>query len=163
MKNDYIVLETENKEWGFWGTAKSALRDKRGMESLWKKTAKIIQKKSGLTPEETQKLMDSRWGRHTADRYVEEIRTNVKTFISIIERNLTKESIINDYRHYVDETAYPDPIPQEYQDFCKELEKLSRKYGIVLQTVGGVRFSTEGFNGYNPDLESGDLIPEWED
>lgn len=157
------ILETENKEWGLWGTARRALRDKRSMESLWKKTAKIIQKNSPLTPEETQKLMDSRWGRHIADRYVEEIRTNVKTFINTIERHLTKERIINDYRYYVDEKAYQDPIPQEYYDFCKELENLSRKYGIVIQAVGGVRPITEDFNGYNPDLDSGDLIPEWED
>ena len=46
---------------------------------------------------------------------------------------------------------------------AKELKKLSLKYGIVIQAVGGVRLSTEKFAGYNPDLDSGDLIPEWED
>ena len=94
---------------------------------------------------------------------MEEISTNVETFIKTADRRLTKERLIEDYRHYVDEHAYPSPIPQKYHDFCKELEKLSRKYGIVIQAVGGVRFSTEDFNGYNPDLDSGDLIPEWKD
>lgn len=107
--------------------------------------------------------MDSRWGRHIADSYMEEIRTNVETFIKIADRRLTKERIIEDYRYYVDETAYQDIIPQKYRDFCKELKALSLKYGIVIQAVGGVRLSTEKFTGYNPDLDSGDLIPEWED
>lgn len=158
-----MILETENKDWGFWGTGKNYLKRKKDITKLWNETAKLIQKNSGLTPEETQKLMDSRWGRHTADSYMEEISTNVETFIKTADRRLTKERLIEDYRHYVDEHAYPNPIPQKYHDFCKELEKLSRKYGIVIQAVGGVRFSTEDFNGYNPDLDSGDLIPEWED
>ena len=157
------ILETENKGWGFWGTAEGYLKHKKDMTRLWNETAKLIQKNSGLTPEETQKLMDSRWGRHIADSYMEEIRTNVETFIKIADRRLTKERIIEDYRYYVDETAYQDIIPQKYRDFCKELKALSLKYGIVIQTVGGVRLSTENFTGYNPDLDSGDLIPEWED
>lgn len=158
-----IILETENKDWGFWGTAKNHLKDKKDITKLWNETAKLIQKNSGLTPEETQKLMDSRWGRHTADGYVEEIKTNIKTFIKTIDRRLTKERLIEDYRHYVDKHAYPTPIPQQYQDFCEELAKLSRKYGIVIQAVGGVRPITKDFNGYNPDLDSGDLMPEWKE
>ena len=50
-----------------------------------------------------------------------------------------------------------------YENFCNELEKLSRKYGIVIQAVGGVIQNTNGFQGYNPDLDSGDLIPEWKE
>lgn len=157
------ILETQNEDWGFWGTAKGYLRHKKDMNKLWKETAQLLQNKSGFTPEETQKLMDSRWGRHTADSYMEEIRTSVETFINIIDRRLTKQRLIEDYRYYVDENAYPTQIPQKYKDFCKELEKLSRKHGIVIQAVGGVRLNTEGFRGYNPDLDSCDLMPEWED
>lgn len=157
------ILETQNKEWGFLGTAKGYLKKKKDMPCLWNETAKLIQNNSGITPEETQKLMDSRWGRHTADSYMEEIGTNIETFIKTIDRRLTKERIIEDFRHYVDKDAYPTPIPQQYQDFCKELAKLSRKHGIVIQAVGGVRLNTEGFKGYNPDLDSGDLMPEWEE
>lgn len=157
------ILKTQNKEWGFWGTGKYYLQHKSDIKKLWDETAKLIQEHSGLTPEETQKLMDSRWGRHTADRYMEEIRTNVETFIKTINHRLTKERIIDDYRYYVDETAYQDLIPQKYRDFCKELETLSLKYGIVIQAVGGVRLNTDDFIGYNPDLDSGDLMPEWKD
>lgn len=133
------------------------------MPNLWNETAKLIQTNSGLTPEETQKLMDSRWGRHTADSYMEEIKTNIETFIKTIDCRLTKQRLIKDYRRYVDEHAYPTPITQEYQDFCKELEKLSHEYGMVIQAVGGIRPMTETFNGYDPDLDSGDLMPEWRD
>lgn len=156
------ILKTQNKEWGFWGTGKYYLQHKSDIKKLWDETAKLIQEHSGLTPEETQKLMDSRWGRHIADRYMEEIRTNVETFIKAIERRFTKEHIIDDYRHYVDETAYQDPIPPQYRDFCEELKKLSFKYGIVIQAVGGVIQNTENFQGYNTDLDSGDLMPIWE-
>ena len=62
------ILETENKGWGFWGPAEGYLKHKKDMTRLWNETAKLIQRNSGLTPEETQKLMDSRWGRHIADR-----------------------------------------------------------------------------------------------
>ena len=48
------ILETENKEWGFWGTAEGYLKHKKDMTRLWNETAKLIQKNSGLTPEETQ-------------------------------------------------------------------------------------------------------------
>lgn len=48
------ILETENKEWGFWGTAKGYLKHKKDMTRLWNETAKLIQRNSGLTPEETQ-------------------------------------------------------------------------------------------------------------
>ncbi len=157
------ILETENKEWGFWGTAKGYLKDKKDMTKLWNETSRLIQKNSGLTPEETQKLMDGRWGRHTADSYIEEIRTNVETFIKTADCRLTKERIIDDYRYYVDETAYQDLIPQKYRDFCKELKALSLKYGIVIQAVNGVIQNTEDFIGYNSDLDSGDLMPEWKD
>ncbi len=41
------VLETTNEGWGFWGTAKGYLKNKRDMTSLWNETAKLIQKKLG--------------------------------------------------------------------------------------------------------------------
>lgn len=93
---------------------------------------------------------------------MEEIRTNVETFIKAIERQFTKEHIIDDYKHYVDETSYQDPILPQYRDFCEELKKLSFKYGIVIQAVGGVIQNTDNFQGYNTDLDSGDLMPIWE-
>lgn len=53
------ILKTQNKEWGFGGTGKYYLQHKSDIKKLWDETAKLIQEHSGLTPEETQKLMDS--------------------------------------------------------------------------------------------------------
>ena len=58
-------------------------------------------------------------------------------------------------------TLPEDTQTDKYEKFCTELEKLSCKYGIVIQAVGGVRPLTDDFKGYNPDLDSGDLMPIW--
>lgn len=51
-----------------------------------------------------------------------------------------------------------------FTKFCKELEKLSVKYGIVIN--GGVSYGELKSVDYDDDLTSGDLSPEnekWED
>lgn len=54
-----------------------------------------------------------------------------------------------------------------YEKFTDELTKLSKKYGIVLKTIGGVNICNQeyikDFKGYTTDLESGDLEPIWKD
>lgn len=152
------ILETQNKEWGFWGTV-SEFVDNDETQKLWCEASKIIQEKAGFTAIETRNLLDSRWGRHMADEFHEDIVTGV--FTKAFKKKMTKERLYRDYNYYVDNKAYGGKVPQQYESFCKELEKLSRKYGIVIQAVGGVIQNTNGFQGYNPDLDSGDLIPEW--
>jgi hypothetical protein len=49
---------------------------------------------------------------------------------------------------------------KRFTAFCKELEKLSKKYSIVIQSTGGVSFYDEGsiFGiKYDDDWSSGDL------
>nr|DAH78770.1 MAG TPA: hypothetical protein [Caudoviricetes sp.] len=154
------ILETQNKEWGFWGTV-SEFVDSDEAQKLWCEAAKIIQEKAGFTAIETRNLLDSRWGRHMADEFHEDIITGV--FTKAFKKKMTKERLYRDYNYYVDNKEYGGKVPQQYESFCKELEKLSRKYGIVIQAVGGVIQNTNGFQGYNPDLDSGDLIPEWKE
>lgn len=59
------------------------------------------------------------------------------------------------------------PTLNKNEMFCKELTELSKKYGIVLQAVGGVHFTNadtiKEFKGYNADLDCADLMPIWED
>lgn len=55
------ILKTQNKTWGFWGTASNHIEHKKEMQAFWDKAAEIIQSK-GLTPQQTLGLMDSRWG-----------------------------------------------------------------------------------------------------
>lgn len=154
------ILETQNQEWGFWGTV-SEFVDSDKTQKLWCKAAKIIQEKAEFTAMETRNLLDSRWGRHLTDEFHEDIVTGV--FTKAFKKKMTKERLYRDYNYYVDNKAYGGTVPQQYKNFCNELEKLSRKYGIVIQAVGGVIQNTNGFQGYNPDLDSGDLIPEWKE
>ena len=165
MTEKFEIIETENKEWGFWGTAKNCLLYKRDMPKLWKETSILLQKNAGLTPKQAQDLMDSRWGRHFVDRYCEELRTNVQTFIETVDRVITSDRIVKDYRYYVDDKAFPEHKPNPYEGFSEELTKLCKKYRVCLQVVGGVRLcSTDEIKdlaGYTSDLESGDLLPIW--
>lgn len=154
------ILETQNKEWGFWRTV-SEFVDSDKTQKLWCEVSKIIQEKAEFTAIETRNLLDSRWGRHMADEFHEDIVTGV--FTKAFKKKMTKERLYRDYNYYVDNKEYGGKVPQQYESFCKELEKLSRKYGIVIQAVGGVIQNTNGFLGYNPDLDSGDLMPEWKE
>lgn len=50
---------------------------------------------------------------------------------------------------------------QNYQAFITELEKISKKYGIAFEAIGGLAFSDEnGFKSikYSRDSSSGDLL-----
>lgn len=161
------IFQTQNEDWGFWGTARNFIKSKKEMKKLWGEISIVLQNNGGLTPEQTLKLLDSRWGRHFVDRYCEELRTNIQTFIETVDRRLTKKNIISDYRYYVDDKAFKEAVPDDYDRFAKELEKLSRKYCITIQAVGGVRLCSaneiQHFVGYTKDLESGDILPIWEE
>lgn len=54
-----------------------------------------------------------------------------------------------------------------YDCFVAELTQLTRKYGVALQSVGGVYLANEpgGFREvtYRADITSGDLYPEHRD
>lgn len=52
-------------------------------------------------------------------------------------------------------------MKSNYENFVQELEKLSVKYGVVIQSVGGVDIYEETLKKvvYDCDETSGDLIP----
>ena len=161
------TLQTQNKEWGFWGTA-SNYTGKDNMAEIWEATFKIIQDKAGFTPKETLGLMDSRWGRHTADEFAEEISSDLETFIKAFKRKMTKDRLHRDFNYYVDADAYkPTKVTRRYENFAKDLAKLTKTYGIVIKSIGGVSLSSQedlkNFKGYTTDLESGDLEPVWKE
>lgn len=92
------ILKTQNKTWGFWGTASNHIEHKKEMQAFWDKAAEIIQSK-GLTPQQTLGLMDSRWGRHIADEFAEELSTNLETFASVFKRQMSTIRLIKEYRN----------------------------------------------------------------
>lgn len=161
------TLQTQNKEWGFWRTA-SNYTGKDNMAEIWEATFKIIQDKAGFTPQETLGLMDSRWGRHTADEFAEEISCDLETFIKAFKRKMTKDRLHRDFNYYVDADAYkPTKVTRRYENFAKNLAKLTKTYGIIIKSIGGVSLSSQedlkNFKGYTADLESGDLEPVWKE
>ena len=159
-------LPTQNKNWGFWGVALS-YTDKEQMPKIWAAAFKIIQNSSGFTPLETLALMDSRWGRHIADEFAEEISCDLETFTKAFCMKMTKERLYRDFNYYIDPDAYKSTKPtRRYENFTKELAKLSKTYGIVIKSIGGVTLCSQedlkNFKRYTTDLESGDLEPVWE-
>lgn len=159
------ILKTQNKKWGFWGTAKGYAGPKN-MDELWNAAFTIIQKTAGFTPKETLCLMDSRWGRHTADEFAEELGCDLETFVKAFKYKMTKGRLQKDFNYYVDSNAYKtNEITRHYENFSKELARLTQKYGVVLHVVGGVYFSSkedlQDFIGYTTDLDSGDIEPIW--
>lgn len=159
------ILKTQNKIWGFWGAASNHIEHKEDMQAFWDKAAEIIQSK-GLTPQQTLDLMDSRWGRHIADEFAEELNCDLETFEKAFKHKMTKGRLQKDFNYYVDSNAYKtNEITRHYENFSKELARLTQKYGVVLHVVGGVYFSSkedlQDFIGYTTDLDSGDIEPIW--
>ena len=58
-------------------------------------------------------------------------------------------------------------IQRDYDAFVNALTQLSRRYGIAIQSVGGVYIADtrEDFAQlhYSADISSGDLLPIWGD
>ena len=56
-------------------------------------------------------------------------------------------------------------LEANYDKFIAELTKLSRKYGVAVQSVGGVYLADDpgefGNIRYVADISSGDLLPEF--
>ena len=56
-------------------------------------------------------------------------------------------------------------IEANYDKFIAELTKLSRKYGVAIQSVGGIYLADDPDEfrnvNYVADITSGDLLPEF--
>lgn len=152
------ILKSQNKDWGFYGTAKGYLKNSDDISELWSKVSVAIMAIGKLTPTEARLLLDSRWGRHIADQYAKEIKTGIDEFILAFDT--TKAKLKKDFIHFVVDVYGQEETANEA--FCRELADLSKKYGIVIQAVGGVIQDINNFKGYDTDLGSGDLMPIWE-
>ena len=162
MEKLFIIKNTQNEQWGLWGTAYGTFGEETA-EELWNATSMLVHEISGFDSNQTQELLDSQWGKQIVGEFCTEIDRG--KFIDAFRKKMTRERLYSDYNYYVGKTKRKT-LPEEtqadkYEKFCAELENLSRKYGIVIQAVGGVKPLTDDFNGYNPDLDSGDLMPVW--
>ena len=158
------ILKTQNKRFGFWGTCTN-IANKEQTKAAWNAAFVIIQEKAGFTAQETLGLMDSRWGRHTVDEFAEEISSDC--FEKAFKRKMTKERLYRDYNYYVDADAYKPTKNFRYENFAKELARISKFYGITIKSIGGVKIyavdNMKDFKGYSSDLDSGDILPIWRD
>ena len=153
MVKEFKILETENEDHGFWGTARLGLRTKRDMPKLWKETSILLQKNAGLTPEQTRELLDSRWGRHFVDRYIEELRTNVQTFIETVDRVITRDRIVKDYRYYVDDSLRMDdctPLYSGWEGGINAIELPVSRHSVTVRFRGSDQLCY-GFVGVTTD------------
>lgn len=163
MKKLFIIKNTRNKACGLWGTACGTFGAEI-VEELWNASSMLVHKIGDFDSNQTQKLLDSPWGKLLIGEFCNDIENGV--FIKAFIKKMTKERLRNDYDYYVKQSNRKTVIEEndiKYEKFCAELEKLSRKYGIVIQAVGGVHRMTDDFIGYNPDLDSKDLMPIWKD
>ena len=129
------ILPTQNEKWGFLGTASALYRTEK-VQKAWDKASELIQKTAGFTPQETLALMDSRWDRHTVDELVDEIGAGIEAFTKAFARKMTKDRLYRDYSYYVDPKEYKSKTFCNNENFCKELKRISKLYGITLRVVG---------------------------
>lgn len=65
------ILETQNKEYGFWGTTAINYNQKQ-TKKRWNDAFETLIELSGAESEEIRELLDSRCGRHFADQCYQE-------------------------------------------------------------------------------------------
>ncbi|MFI3242391.1 MAG: hypothetical protein R3Y43_07480 [Alphaproteobacteria bacterium] len=160
MKEYYIVV-SENKEWGFYGTVHKTLKSEEETNKVWMTASTVIRDVAdNIDAEDVMHLLDSKWGRHLADSFYNEIKDG--TFEKKFRNKTSKRELIQAYIDYVNLKPYKLPRLSNSERFCHELALLSRKYGVVIQSIGGVYLGTDGFIKYNTDLKNGDLIPIWD-
>lgn len=89
MKNTEI-LQTANKDWGFWGTSN---RNGYDAELAWNAASRFLIAEFELTAEQARDVLDARFGRHLADdmSFIENGKDEAKGPISTaaINKHLT--------------------------------------------------------------------------
>lgn len=98
MKKMFAILNPQNKQRGLWGTVYGTF-GKETAEKLWTITSILVQEISDLNSNQTQKLLDSPWGKHTVGVFCNDIEHGA--FIKAFRKKMTKELLQSDYKYYV--------------------------------------------------------------
>lgn len=98
------TLPTQNADWGFWGTTKNIVETDKATQKAWDEAFTLICEIAKFTPLETVALLDSRWGRHMADQFIDELKD--ATFAAAFKKKMDKTALYKAYNYYVDPTAY---------------------------------------------------------
>ena len=130
-------------------------------------------KSLGYTDPQIEWIMNSNWMRWFYDKNSDSINSMLKVhaapigklftnFIKINKKKIDEATLSVSESKKIKEDIHTDDDAQTKKNFIaftKELEKLSKKYGVVIQSVGGVEFGKVQAILYSNDYTSGDLLP----
>ena len=88
------ILETENKEYGFWGTM-AARYTEAEVKQKWEDTFKLLKNLCGKSKEEIREFLDSRYGRKLAD-------------ICIDSKEKLQRAIMLDYYKWIEKALFEE-------------------------------------------------------
>ncbi|MCM1323399.1 MAG: hypothetical protein NC218_04495 [Acetobacter sp.] len=98
MEKLFTISNTQNEKWGLWGTAYGTF-GKKTAKKLWTITSILVHEIGELDSNQTQKLLDSHWGKHIVGVFCNDIENG--TFIKAFRTKMTKERLCSDYNYYV--------------------------------------------------------------
>lgn len=107
------ILETQNKEWGFWGTTAINYTEKQ-TQKRWHDAFETLLKLSGAKPEQVRKLLDSRYGRYFAD--------------SCVNKKDVKQLAKKCYFEWLDKILFEDAISNKLLETEKIPHYLAKKF-----------------------------------
>ncbi len=87
------ILETKNKEYGFWGTTLNNYNQNQ-TQNRWNEAFEILMQLSGKSAEDIREFLDGRSGRHLADY--------------CINNKNVKQVILEQYFKWIDKTLFED-------------------------------------------------------
>jgi len=131
------ILETQNREWGFWGTTSNNY-SKKQTQQRWNDAFETLLELSGAEAEEVRLLLDSRYGRHFADQCVDE--KDVK--------QITKEC----YFGWLDKILFEDETSRKPLETEKSQVLFgTRVYNVIKDRVDIVLYTYKNKNRVNED------------
>ena len=104
------ILESENKEYGFWGTTALHYNETK-TQKRWSDVFKTLLDISGADSETIRDFLDSRYGRHFSDQ--------------CYNKNNVKRITLENYFEWLDKKVFDD----ETSSKCLEAEKNSTLFG----------------------------------
>lgn len=98
---NFNPLKTENECWGCWNGLRNALNEEYGlMLQYWNEISFAIHSLSSFPAEEVRALLDSRFGRHLVDEFIDTI-SKKESFIAAFFEKYSKSEISKAQRYYV--------------------------------------------------------------
>ncbi|HSA05876.1 MAG TPA: hypothetical protein P5556_01700 [Candidatus Gastranaerophilales bacterium] len=105
-----------------------------------------------INKKECENLLEIQSGIQSEIEFLEELSEEINK-ITDNPKNYTQ----NDFSQYLKNIL--ESKSNKYQSFIRELTQLSKDYGVVIKSIGGVQIGEMKNIEYSDDETSGDLIP----